>query len=431
MLPIHLLLFRRLFAVWLLVSALVGGAVYHLEMRQIDESIVALVASRVGEFTESTDLVPVAPDTGGRRAADPAALAAKAEAFARQRFVTIAVVDRAGQTLVQFANPRYADLAERFKPYRQDFPRDGLSHHRKSAVGDDNVVQVRVPLPGKDGAPVGYFDGVFAIDQATIAEFERRIWRTLAAVLVATLATSLLLYPVIIALNGDMLHFSRRVLKGNLEMAAVIGEAIAKRDSETGEHNFRVTLYAIGLGETVGLPPATMRKLILGAFLHDVGKIGIRDSVLLKPGSLTTDEFAVMRTHVALGVEIIEGSEWLREAREVVECHHEKYDGSGYPRGLAGEEIPLVARIFAIVDVFDALTSHRAYKTEVPLEMALSNIRQGAGSHFDPRLVAVFEGIASRIHAAIGPLEGPVLVQRLREKAIEYFIADSLGSRTA
>ncbi|HQC80275.1 MAG TPA: tripartite tricarboxylate transporter substrate-binding protein, partial [Accumulibacter sp.] len=158
---------------------------------------------------------------------------------------------------------------------------------------------------------------------------------------------------------------------------------------------------------------------------------GVFNSVLLKPGSLTTDEFAVMRTHVALGVEIIEGSEWLREAREVVECHHEKYDGSGYPRGLAGEEIPLVARIFAIVDVFDALTSHRAYKTEVPLEMALSNIRQGAGSHFDPRLVAVFEGIASRIHAAIGPLEGPVLVQRLREKAIEYFIADSLGSRTA
>lgn len=431
MLPIHLRLFRRLFAVWLLVSALVGGTAYYSEKRQIDESLVALVAGRVGEFT---DLVPVAPETGGRRVADLTELAAKAESFARQRFVTIAVVDRSGQSLVQFANPRYADLAERFKPYRRDFPRDGLSHHRKSAVGDDEVVQVQVPFPGKDGEPVGYLDGVVAVDQATIAEFERReqrIWRTLAAVLVATLVTSLLLYPVIIALNGDVLRFSRRVLKGNLEMAAVIGEAIAKRDSETGEHNFRVTLYAIGLGETEALSPATMRKLILGAFLHDVGKIGIRDSVLLKPGSLTTDEFAVMRTHVALGVEIIEGSEWLQEAREVVECHHEKYDGSGYPRGLAGDEIPLIARIFAIVDVFDALTSYRAYKAEVPLEMALSNIRQGAGSHFDPRLVSVFAGIAPRSHAAIGHLEGPVLVQRLREKAVEYFITKSLGSRAA
>ena len=184
----------------------------------------------------------------------------------------------------------------------------------------------------------------------------------LTVTLVAVLLTTVALYPVILSLNRKVLDFSREVVKGNLEMASVLGAAYCQRDSDTNAHNFRVTLYAIALGEAVGIDATGMRALILGAFLHDVGKIGISDNILLKPAKLDPEEFSIMRTHVTLGLEILQDAEWLQAATDVVGNHHEKFDGTGYPRGLKGEAIPLNARIFAIVDVFDALASERPYK---------------------------------------------------------------------
>ena len=218
------------------------------------------------------------------------------------------------------------------------------------------------------------------------------------------------------------------VLKGNLEMASVLGAAIAKRDSDTGDHNFRVTLYAIKLGEAVGLDANAMRQLIHGAFLHDVGKIGISDNILLKPGKLSDEEFAIMRTHVALGVDIIAKSDWLQGAREVIEGHHEKFDGKGYLRGLKGEEIPLNARIFAIVDVFDALTSRRPYKEPMSLDTALGIIQKDAGTHFDPKLVTTFLEIAPAMHASIGSAGESELSKQLRTQAMHYFLQASIAA---
>jgi HD-GYP domain-containing protein (c-di-GMP phosphodiesterase class II) len=141
-----------------------------------------------------------------------------------------------------------------------------------------------------------------------------------------------------------------------------------------------------------------MQALIAGSFLHDAGKIGIPDAILLKPGKLTDDEMDLMRTHVAMGEEIITGGGWLDGAREVVACHHEKWDGSGYPRGLIGKAIPLVARIFAIVDVFDALCSKRPYKDPLPLNEVMDVLQRGSGIHFDPKLLKVFSSIASKVY---------------------------------
>jgi response regulator RpfG family c-di-GMP phosphodiesterase len=129
-----------------------------------------------------------------------------------------------------------------------------------------------------------------------------------------------------------------------------------------------------------------------------VGKIGVSDNILLKPGRLTEEEFAVMRTHVLLGVDIIAKSNWLESARDVVEFHHEKFDGSGYMRGMRGEEIPLNARIFAIVDVFDALTSRRPYKEPYGFDEAMGILRRDSGSHFDPAIMAHFETMAHDLH---------------------------------
>jgi putative nucleotidyltransferase with HDIG domain len=216
---------------------------------------------------------------------------------------------------------------------------------------------------------------------------------------------------------------SARLLEANLEILKVLGSAIAKRDSDTDAHNYRVTIYAVRLAEHVGLPVPEIQSLIKGAFLHDVGKIGIRDDVLLKPGRLTEDESAVMRQHVDHGVDIVCRAAWLQDALAVVASHHEQYDGAGYPRRMPGEEIPQAARIFAIVDVFDALLSARPYKEAMPLWRVVQTLQQGRGTHFDPYLLDRFLEIAPTLQEELAPCSTGQLrgaVQAINER---YFVA--------
>lgn len=213
----------------------------------------------------------------------------------------------------------------------------------------------------------------------------------------------------------------KNLLAANVTTLELLGAAIAKRDSDTSAHNFRVTVYAVRLAEAIGADATGIRGLIKGAFLHDVGKIAIPDQILLKPGRLDEAEFAIMRTHVDHGVDIVGKSPWLEDAVDVVRCHHEKFDGSGYVAGLAGEAIPLNARIFAIADVFDALTSRRPYKEPMSVEKSLSIISESAGSHFDPALVAAFLPIAGALHAEFASLEDDELVERMRGLVNAYF----------
>lgn len=424
MISIHRIVLRRLLLAWVAVSLLVGGLTYYFELEQIDDAVVALAAS------QSTHFAPEGLKTGTHTAEELRILEQRAGEFVKRNFVVIEVYDRQEQRILEAVNPQYAHIEAELKRFKHSFPHDTHSHYQKFVIGDDTVVQVLVPLPSKNGGNAGFFEGVFVVDRATLREFRDRLWRTLATVLFAVLATTVLLYPVIIALNRDVIRFSQEVLKGNLEMSSVLGAAIAKRDSDTGDHNYRVTLYAIELGEAVGLAAGEMRQLILGAFLHDVGKIGISDNILLKPGKLSDEEFAIMRTHVALGVDIVEQSDWLQGARAVIEGHHEKFDGSGYLRGLSGNNIPLNARIFSIVDVFDALTSRRPYKAPLPLEEALGIIRKDAGTHFDPHLVEHFLAIAGGLHARIGAASETELQARLREQAMHYFLRASVEANT-
>jgi len=162
-----------------------------------------------------------------------------------------------------------------------------------------------------------------------------------------------------------------------------------------------VTIYSVRLGEAVGVDAATIRRLIKGAFLHDVGKIGVRDNILLKLGRLTPEEFEEMKKHVQYGLDIVGACRWLKDSSEVVGCHHEKYDGSGYDGGLRGEEIPLNARLFAIADVFDALTSARPYKQPFSYDETMKTLVQGAGTHFDPELLEVFRHVAPGLYHAL------------------------------
>ena len=213
----------------------------------------------------------------------------------------------------------------------------------------------------------------------------------------ASLLCGAALYPVVVHLSADNERKAREVLDSHISMMESLGRAIAKRDSDTGAHNYRVAWIAARIAERMGLNGSAMQALIAGSFLHDVGKIGIPDAILLKPGKLAESEFAIMRTHVAQGEQIVTGMGWLDGANEVVAAHHEKWDGSGYPRRLAGEAIPLAARIFAVADVFDALCSKRPYKEAMGFDAAMAILEHDTGSHFDPAVMAVFHTMAAAV----------------------------------
>ncbi|MHB8916216.1 MAG: HD-GYP domain-containing protein, partial [Thiobacillus sp.] len=283
------------------------------------------------------------------------------------------------------------------------------------------LMHILLPLKQADDTLVGYFEGVYQVDAQTLARIRSDVLGALSLVVLVTLAAALALYPVIISLNRELIKFSGDLLKGNINLMVVLGSAIAMRDTDTGVHNYRVTMYAARLGETVGLGPSALRKLIAGAFLHDVGKIGISDTVLLKPGELNDDELKIMHGHVALGVDILRKSEWLQNARDVVEFHHERYDGSGYLRGLKGEQIPLNARIFSIVDVFDALVSKRPYKEPWSFDEAMQLLERERSKHFDPSVLDAFVGIAHTLYTQINGSDAAVVTRLLDELVKKYF----------
>lgn len=189
-----------------------------------------------------------------------------------------------------------------------------------------------------------------------------------------------------------------------------LARAAEFRDDDTGKHVLRVGRYAAILASGLGLDPADIELLEMAAQLHDIGKIGIPDAILLKPGKFEPDEFAIIKQHCELGVSILEGRSShgaasaeldavpvLRLAMLIAATHHERWDGAGYPRGLRGDSIPLAGRIVAVADVFDALSSKRPYKERMPLDKCLSILREEAGSHFDPQLIDVFFASLDRI----------------------------------
>jgi putative nucleotidyltransferase with HDIG domain len=169
-----------------------------------------------------------------------------------------------------------------------------------------------------------------------------------------------------------------------------MGDALDLRDAETEGHSRRVTAYTTAIAREMGLDAGELRVIARGAFLHDIGKIATPDSVLLKPGRLDGDEMARMREHCRLGYEMIKKIPFLSEASEIIYAHQECFDGTGYPRGLKGEEIPLGARIFAIADTLDAITSDRPYRKGRGFAEAREEIRRCSGTQFDPQIVEVY-----------------------------------------
>ncbi|PHR30529.1 MAG: hypothetical protein COA36_00545 [Desulfotalea sp.] len=191
---------------------------------------------------------------------------------------------------------------------------------------------------------------------------------------------------------------SIRMQQAQFDMLHKLLTASEFRDNETGDHIKRMSQYAVSIGQKMGLNQSELKILKLASPIHDIGKVGIPDAILLKPGKLTPEEFAIMKDHTDIGAKILTGTHKLIQAsRNIAWTHHERWDGKGYPRGLAGEEIPLFGRISALADVFDALTSKRPYKNAWPVDEAITFIKENSGSHFDTKVVDAFLSIIDEI----------------------------------
>jgi len=191
---------------------------------------------------------------------------------------------------------------------------------------------------------------------------------------------------------------TRHLEQARLEILQRLALAAEYRDDDTGEHTIRVAHTSARLAEALGMSSVEFGEIALAAPLHDIGKIALPDSILLKPGALTLEEYEQMKSHVRVGADILAGSSsaLLHTAEQIAATHHERWDGTGYLQGLRGDEIPLVGRIVAVADVFDALTHRRPYKEPWPLERAVAEVLASAGTHFDPEVVAAFASLDHR-----------------------------------
>jgi len=342
------------------------------------------------------------------------------------RFVNYQVYDRASNILAEASVTDVSNIPKikaflNSRPF--SFPIGGSEEALQVDIDGSPFVYIAAPVISRSGEVAAYARGIFSVSPEMAAEMRQAILRSVFFAIAIVISVSGLLYPVILHLMRRLADYSAHLLDANLETLAVLGSAIAKRDSDTDAHNYRVSLYSARVGEAMGLPNSEMRELIKGSFLHDVGKIGIPDNILLKPGKLDENEFTIMQMHVEKGMDIINRSSWLRDSATVVGNHHEKYGGGGYPGNLSGDRIPITARIFAIADVFDALTSIRPYKKSLSFVESIEILEEGRGKHFDPKILDVFGTVAKELYDRYAGHDGDNLRQDLVVVVEKYFSA--------
>lgn len=385
----------RIAMISLLMAAGFGSLSWYIARERAEQSVVALAREESGRllhFYKSIDL-------NGAEASRHAQIAARA--IVGGMFDIAEIYNNAGTKLAVSMTPTGEQVEALLPKHLQ--PSYQQVHYQSETLPDGRwVLQIFVPLRQSEtdlNLPItGYFEGVRVVPSWQREQIFSSSWTVAIMACLASLLCGGLIYPVVIHLSTDNERKTREVLDAHHSMMEAFGRAIAKRDTDTGAHNYRVAWIATRIGERLGLRNSTMQALIAGSFLHDVGKIAIPDAILLKPGQLDEKELQVMQSHVVQGEEIVSGIGWLDEAGAVVAAHHEKWDGSGYPRQLAGEGIPLVARIFAVADVFDALCSRRPYKEPLDLAQAMAILEKDSGRHFDDRIMRAFHPMAKGIY---------------------------------
>lgn len=422
---VHRKILLRLFLGWLLLSFTIGGIVLWLEISRFQQFVHELASK---ESAALSDEFPY--NLEQLDASTYQHLTHLAQQLVKHNFLVVELYDVNKQLRVEAIRQGQETTEQWINSHRHNFPQHGDFFQEFHLTQGKLLLLILIPIKGPQHTLIGYFEGIYQVDQETQDAIKNELLHTLLLITIGITFTTLLMYPIVLTLNRELTKLSTDLLTGNLELMNVMGCAIAERDSDTNSHNYRVTFYSLRLGEMLELRQENILNLITGAFLHDVGKIGIRDPILLKPGKLTPQEFEIMKTHVTLGVDILKQSSWLKGACDVAHFHHEKYDGSGYPEGLKGENIPLNARIFAIADVFDALTSKRPYKESWTVHDAITELERHSGSHFDPQLLRNFVSIAPALYQEVTHLEESQMIAMVKRCIARYFLTMAIKTET-
>jgi putative nucleotidyltransferase with HDIG domain len=407
--------FVRSFAVLMVMIFIgLGGAYYFLE-REATQHLNS-VMQKAHEFLEQEFL-----NLSKSQQEDPSWFIKTLEQLAKeQNALRVEVLNAAGMPTFNYeSSPLTAELEKTFNAIQPD--KDKAFTHAVIPGKNKEIILIYTeellftPLEQMITVKVA-----MPISKEQLQGLRKILRVEVITALITVLLVVIALFPVVYSLYRDLNKSREALLLGNIDMLKTLGNAIAQRDSDTHSHNYRVTFYAVRLAEKLNLPKKDFPSLIKGAFLHDIGKIGIPDAILLKPGKLDQDEFAVMKTHVELGIDTVKQAKWLEDAWPIIGSHHEKFDGSGYPRGLKGNEIPEVARIFSVVDVFDALSSSRPYKEAMPLDACMQIINEGKGKHFCPDTVKQFEKIVSKLMQETAGLQERELGELVRRVIAPY-----------
>jgi HD-GYP domain-containing protein (c-di-GMP phosphodiesterase class II) len=427
---VHKLLLSRLLISAIVVSLLVSSLVIYYAKDRVSE--IAVDRSLQGAMNISILAADILKEPGLPRRNEMQGLVNKyiqyRPDYATGRYIFVLIKTLDGTEIARLAE-QGTDSNKAIAAFQQaalPIPRNANDvNHVLTELNNKFYVLLSAPLVTEQNKVVAYIEGVFAVSAQEINKAAERRFRAIAIAIGIVLLTTLLLYPTIVQLLNRVTRMSRQLLEANLETIQLLGSAIAKRDSDTDIHNYRVSIYAVRLAEKLDLARQDIQRLIKGAFLHDVGKLGIRDNILLKPGRLDETEFEEMKTHVQHGMDILARSSWLQDAEEVVGQHHQKFDGTGYYGGKQGKDIPLNARIFAIADVFDALTSRRPYKEPMSFDKAMSILQESSGSHFDPEVLQAFEQIAPSLYEMYGQGDDDRARADLETIIEEYFRQDT------
>lgn len=206
-------------------------------------------------------------------------------------------------------------------------------------------------------------------------------------------------------INEELSESNERLERAYLDMVQTLRYTVEAKDTYTRGHSDRVSEYSVLIGEKLGLPEDQIKTLRIGGLFHDIGKIGIPDSILLKPDKLSDDEYSQIKNHPSIGAHILGSAEIFKDIIPIVKHHHERYDGNGYPSRLKGEEIPYIARIAAVADTFDAMTSRRSYRGPIDIEHVKEEIKRCEGTQFDPQIAEVFLDILNNDYDKIKDIQ--------------------------
>ncbi len=425
---IHKKLIMRLLIGWFVMSIVLGTVVFFVKLEDIDDFVRELAIAESKPLIDdkeyfSLNITQQERDEMNRKLYHHIEMA---------HFVIVELYNAKREELYKASTKDIGEIELEKKhiesKYQTYLFSDNVAY-KKFFIDGRVFLNLVVPLFDDDNKKYGYFVAVYRADDKTMKAIRELIFGTLFIVVAAVFAAAIIFYPIVMAmnrnlitLNKDLINLTNDLSDANIGILESLGSAIAKRDSDTNSHNYRVTIYAVTLGTALDLKNDEMRSLIKGSFLHDIGKIAISDNILLKPGKLTEEEFEHMKTHVSHGLDIVGKYSWLRDAGDVVAYHHEKYDGNGYLRRLKMEDIPFNARVFAIADVFDALTSKRPYKEPLSYEKTIEIMKEDSGKHFDPNLLEVFMSLSIELYDKISKVEDDILEKIMNDMVRKYFV---------